>query len=717
MAYAKNMVLYLQDVGLVRILWPHGKREEIWYCRLDDEQALPEFKYRTELNEMFEAETARVEVDQTMLALPSDAHLTEAERSVRDKAWRLIGGLVELEPDIYFPGSRSALVRAVCERESVSRQTVYKNLRRFWHRGCVPEAVIPNFGRCGGKGKRKAVNDVKRGRPRDVQPGQGINVDDSVLRLMRVAWSRHYNKVKGAFLRQAYGWLLLNGFPEAVEVKTVRGNNRVQIVDADSVPTFEQFAYWYGVNNSRPNRLLESKGLRAFEAKYRALLGHVRGEVRGPGSRYQIDATIIDVYLVSRFDPNKIIGRATLYIVIDVFSSMIVGFHLGLEPPCWDVAILALISTVEDKIALCARYGVDIEPEEWPNSGMCATLLADNAEFKSLQSSVLSSALNVELENARPYAGEAKSVVESTFRTLQVEWGAYLEGYVHKDYEKRDGPDYRLDAVLNIDDMRYIVIKSILDRNHAIRKGFRGDPRIVADNVPYRPVSLWKWGRDKSLLDTRDMHVEFVRRELLPRQKIKLTRKGLRFSKGLYYSCPELIAQPWYLKELDRGSWLEASYFPADMSRILVRSPFERTQFFTCDLVPHSQYFTGRSYVEITALRRQESVVAKAHQPETLEHHLGYKVDIKERVDSARWRAELLRDPTMSNAERLKKIKQNRRDEMAMQPVIEGEVVGYGPAALPSSTQSSSASNLDRQADLKALRKMKHKSSTGIPNE
>ncbi len=50
----------------------------------------------------------------------------------------------------------------------------------------------------------------------------------------------------------------------------------------------------------------------------------------GPGSRYEIDATIADVYLLSA-DRQRVIGRPTLYVVVDVFSRMVAGFYIGLE--------------------------------------------------------------------------------------------------------------------------------------------------------------------------------------------------------------------------------------------------------------------------------------------------------------------------------------------------------------------------------------------------
>lgn len=54
-------------------------------------------------------------------------------------------------------------------------------------------------------------------------------------------------------------------------------------------------------------------------------------ETIGPGSRYQIDATIGDVYLVSEYNRNQIIARPIIYVVIDVFSRMITGVYVGLE--------------------------------------------------------------------------------------------------------------------------------------------------------------------------------------------------------------------------------------------------------------------------------------------------------------------------------------------------------------------------------------------------
>lgn len=70
-------------------------------------------------------------------------------------------------------------------------------------------------------------------------------------------------------------------------------------------------------------------GAKRYDKDMRGLLGTSNAQVIGPGSRYQIDATISDVYLVSRLDPSLIIGRPVVYVVIDVFSRLITGIYIG----------------------------------------------------------------------------------------------------------------------------------------------------------------------------------------------------------------------------------------------------------------------------------------------------------------------------------------------------------------------------------------------------
>ena len=69
---------------------------------------------------------------------------------------------------------------------------------------------------------------------------------------------------------------------------------------AEELPTFRQFRYWYETYYYDAVRSIKKRfGETAFNLKSRQLLGDATSIAFGPGSVYQIDATIADIYLVS----------------------------------------------------------------------------------------------------------------------------------------------------------------------------------------------------------------------------------------------------------------------------------------------------------------------------------------------------------------------------------------------------------------------------------
>ena len=82
------------------------------------------------------------------------------------------------------------------------------------------------------------------------------------------------------------------------------------------------------------------RSAKKYEQENRPIMGSSTAEALGPGSIYQIDATVADVYLVSQFNRNWIIGRPVVYGVIDVFSRLVTGIYIGLEGPSWVGAMM-----------------------------------------------------------------------------------------------------------------------------------------------------------------------------------------------------------------------------------------------------------------------------------------------------------------------------------------------------------------------------------------
>src|SRR5690625_2196994 len=101
--------------------------------------------------------------------------------------------------------------------------------------------------------------------------------------------------------------------------------------DLTRTPTYHQFYYWFKKLEDPKRDIQFRKSTKEYELKYRPILSNSKSETNGPGTRFQIDATIADIYLVSSLDVNKVIGRPVIYAVLDVYSRIITGLYRSKE--------------------------------------------------------------------------------------------------------------------------------------------------------------------------------------------------------------------------------------------------------------------------------------------------------------------------------------------------------------------------------------------------
>lgn len=89
-----------------------------------------------------------------------------------------------------------------------------------------------------------------------------------------------------------------------------------------------------------------------------------------------MDATQADIYLVSRHDRSKIIGRPYIYLAVDTATQLIAGIYVGLE--CDESAVmLCLANAAQDKVEFCREHGVEIDPAQWPSQGLPHEIITD----------------------------------------------------------------------------------------------------------------------------------------------------------------------------------------------------------------------------------------------------------------------------------------------------------------------------------------------------
>ncbi|MFD2170073.1 Mu transposase C-terminal domain-containing protein [Tumebacillus lipolyticus] len=642
-----------------RVLWIDPDNKICYLIDVENNTAIPFLRKVEELtDEILQGEYVKTKEDSFLPYLHDD--VPEAHEQKRDKAWEIIRELVNQEPDIYEREKRGELVHHVLKKFGSTRPTVYKNLRRYWQRGMTPNALLPDYHKSGARGKERAAGTAKRGRP-PVYGVEGINVDEATKKIFRIALEKYYLTTQKNNLTSAYQMMIKEFYAE--DYYEQNGVKKVVLVDEEKLPTFGQFKYWYNKEYGVQETQMAREGRIKYEKDHRAVLGSSLTGVHGPGSRFQIDATVADVYLISRYNPDWIVGRPVMYVVVDVFSRMIVGMYIGLEGPSWMGAMMALANTASDKVAYCAQFGIDIPKSAWPCEHLPEVLLADRGELEGYDVDRLVNAFHLEVENAAPYRADWKGVVEKQFDLLQTRVKRFLPGYVEKDFRERGADDYRLKAKLTLEQFTQIMIKQIIMYNttHYL-EGYKRDEDMILDEVAPIPLQLWNWGIANRSGKLRSTSEKLVRLHLLPQENATVTYKGIKF-KQMMYGCDRALREGWFPKARQKGSWkVKVAFDPRNMSAIYIWD--EATgDFEPCHLLSHEERYENKTLDEVLYLLEYEKHMKRDSDYDQLQAKVDFAAEVEEIVKTAVKTVGKKQTHSISAAQKTKRIKDNRRFE------------------------------------------------------
>ncbi|SBP86588.1 MULTISPECIES: Mu transposase C-terminal domain-containing protein [Thiomonas] len=677
----------------IRLLWLHPTQPVGFVIDTKAHDATPELVQLQALQSDLQAGCSRLLTADPYLAIVEEASLPEQRKIKRDRAWQIVADLICDEPEIYYPGHRAQKVAGCVAAGLATRATIYLYLRRYWQRGQTPNALLPDYANSGGKGKARSASssDIKRGRPRKLGELPGLNVDDGIRKIFRVAVARYYTTQTKFTLRGAYDQMIKDFFCErTIDPGTGRVTHAPNgAASASGFPSFGQFNYWLEQDHDRLDIKRERLRPRIYDKDLRGLIGTSTAEVWGPGARYQIDATIADVYLVSRIDRSKIIGRPVLYVVIDVFSRMIVGIYVGLEGPSWVGAMMALANTACDKQSFCKRSGHEIDSETWPCHHLPATLLGDRGEIEGRMIETLINNFNVTVESAAAYRADWKGIVEQRFRLIPAKFKPYVPGYIDVDYRARGGKDYRLDAVLDLDQFTRIVIACVLYyNNHHELKRYDKDRDLAADNIAAVPIDLWNWGIANRSGSLRQYPENLVRFSLLPVEEATVTLNGIRL-RGIFYTCQKALEERWFDKARQRGNWkVKISCDPRNLDEIYLHDPEAPMQFQVCQLTERSRAHQQISVWELGQLQEAEKQISAKRQPRQQLAAADLAASIEGIVSDA---VKLKGEPsTESAAKRTKNIRANR----AVEKLVNRSAETFRFQAEPSSQNASKSADI-----------------------
>ena len=600
-----------------------------------------------------------VEILDPYFRIKSNDNLSETEIRKRDEAWQIIEKYWESHKnDILSKKTRMQVFQEIAENEKIPLITVKRLFSRFWQRGMTRNALLPDYANSGGKGQERELTDKKVGRHRIYGENntEGIIITEAIKKQFEVVTNKYWRKGQKKSLRQVYRLMLADFYSI-----TVRKNEEIEkiIRGSDYIPTFTQYYYWVKKDEYTVLDIKLREGEKEYELKYRPLLGSSTLEAPGPGFRFQIDATIADIYIVSEIDRSKVIGRPTVYIIIDVFSRMITGVYVGLESPSWNGAMMALDSMVADKVELCKKYNINIEEEDWPCTFVPEAIIADRGEMEGYGVENLINNLNITIENTSPYRGDYKGIIERFFRTINERIESFLPGAVMKDYRKRGDPDYRLEAKLTLREITEIVFRCVLLHNIREIEKYPLTPEMIRDEVKPTPLDIWNWGIENKKGTLRRIDRNRFRMNILPRGKATISR-GAIIHRNLHYGASELLDEAFY-KRLKLKS-IGIVYDPRNMEHIYYLND-DGINYITFNLLDRNRDFQEMFLEDVIAANQKATGLRQTVRKSQLQKETELDQTIMKIAKESTKKTDKVIDPAVSKAKKIKDIRVNRAEE------------------------------------------------------
>jgi hypothetical protein len=582
----------------VRILWIAPEQSHAYVFDVAARSADVELIQLSVLHADIRAGHASVLPADPYLMVVSQELLPAKHLQLRARAWAIVEALVALEPGIYEARQRGQLIAQATEAHGVSHPTIYRYLRRYWQRGQTPNALLPDYGNSGGRGKvRQASAGVKRGRPRKSgdDAGPGLNADEEIRRTFRVA-TAHYAASHDKFSRLgAYQQMLADFFIErhidadSGRVLTVAGSQDAVL------PTFGQFNYWLDHDDDRPPEVVRRNPAAtvkptadtaatavaaanvpdAASARFASLPAGGR-----PGAGFYLDAVRAEVQLVSRADRHQAIGRPLVYLALDSYSRMVTGVYIGLGQANWQHAMLALANCGADKQRYSQQLGRRIEAAQWPCRHLPETLFANSALTGDAERDALLNNFNLRCVTVDHGPDDWKAVLEKRFRLLA---------------PHADGQPCRLDGVLDLQQFTRIVVDCILYYNNRQQLAHAGGAT---------PRQLWDWGVAHRGGSLRTYPEHLIRCSLMPVAQADVAGDGIHLFDSIY-TCARAINERWFERARLRGQWsVRVAYDPSNMDMVYLLDPNAPMQFHACHLADGSAAHQQLSAAEIARLPR-----------------------------------------------------------------------------------------------------------------
>ncbi len=217
-----------------------------------------------------------------------------------------------------------------------------------------------------------------------------------------------------------------------------------------------------------------------------------------PLSVIQIDHTPVDIIVVDD-EHRQPIGRPWITMAIDIYSRMVVGYYLSLDPPSEISVSMCVAHSILPKEKWLTLHNIDAD---WPVWGVPNKIHVDNgADFRSDNFQRSCSMYDIELQ-FRPvrqpqYGGHIERLLGTFLFDIHT-----LPGTTFSDIKSREGYDSDKHSALTLSELEEWLVRKICNIYHqkihsglslspitAWNKGIFGTKEQVGAGLPPRPTN------------------------------------------------------------------------------------------------------------------------------------------------------------------------------------------------------------------------------------
>jgi putative transposase len=318
---------------------------------------------------------------------------------------------------------------------------------------------------------------------------------------------------------------------------------------------------------------LEQLRLRTTEGHFlRSLRGLVARNwqgVAGPGHTWAIDSTVGDLYLRSSINRAWIIGRPVVYVIVDVWSTAVVGFYVCLTGPSWNTAKVAIFNTSSPPELLGDLWGYQPILSLSPHPTLCHKLLCDRGEYLSKGASSTALELKLDLAYTPPYRPDLKGLVEVLHRIQKDQMFLFVPGALdarRAEFDLRQSNPAA--SAMTVKEFVHYLHIMFARYNLCANRAKRVDAHMKAAGVFPSPAGLWTWGHAMRVGFARHIPLSELLTTLLPTGTGSVGTSSVVFGKNDYTS--EVIQnENWTTFARNSGRWkIPVNYYPGSVAQI-----------------------------------------------------------------------------------------------------------------------------------------------------